>query len=73
MRRGSVALLNCEEGVVDVIRGSTWEDEVGGVRRGEEGDVGIGLLDHLVGGSGILFIKSIEFRPGGSGGSRGGH
>jgi hypothetical protein len=73
MRWGSVALLNCEEGVVDVIWGGTQEDEVGGVRQGEEGDIGIGLLDRLVGGSGVLFIKSIEFGPGGGGGSKGGH
>jgi hypothetical protein len=73
VRRGSVALLSCEEGVIDVVWGGTWEDEVGGVRRGEEGNVGISLLDRLVGGSGVLFVKSIEFRPESVGGSRGGH
>jgi hypothetical protein len=30
-------------------------------------------LDCLVGGGGVLFVKSVEFRPGGGGGSRGGH
>jgi hypothetical protein len=30
-------------------------------------------LDCLVGGGGILFVKSIEFRPRGGGGSGGGH
>jgi hypothetical protein len=44
---GSVALLSCEEGVVDVIQGVTWEDEVGGVRWSEEGDVGVGIMDGL--------------------------
>jgi hypothetical protein len=71
--RGSVALLNCEEGVVDIVRGSTWEDKVRGVRRGEEGDIGVSLLDRLVGGGGVLFVKSIEFRPGSIGGSGEGH
>jgi len=71
--RGSIALLGCKEGVVDVVRGSTQEDEVGGVRWGEEGDVGVSLLDRLVGGGSVLFVKSIEFGPGGVGGSRGGH
>ena len=66
-------LLNCEEGVVNVVQGGTWEDEVRGVGRGEEGDIGVSLLDCLVGGSGVLFVKSVEFRPGGGGGSRGGH
>jgi hypothetical protein len=70
---GSVALLYCEEGVVDVVWGSTREDEVGGVRQGEEGNISIGVLDHLVGGGGVLFVKGIEFRPRGSGGSGGGH
>jgi hypothetical protein len=69
---GSIALLNCE-GVVDVIRGSIQKDEVGGVWQGKEGDIGVGILDCLVGGGGILFIKSIEFGPRGIGGSRGGH
>jgi hypothetical protein len=62
--RGSVALLDCEEGVVDVVQGGTRKDEVRGVGRGEEGDVGISLLDRLVGGGSVLFIKSIEFGPG---------
>ena len=69
---GSVALLSCEEGVVDVVWGSIREDEVGGVWWGKEGDVGVGILDHLVGGGGVLFVKSIEFRPGSVGGSGGG-
>jgi hypothetical protein len=73
MRQGSIAFLDCEEGVVDVVWGSTWEDEVRGIRWGEEGDVGVGVLDHLVGGSGVLFIKSVEFGPRGGGGSGGGH
>jgi hypothetical protein len=66
-------LLDCEEGVVDVIWGGTREDEVGGVRWGEEGNVGIGILDHLVGGGSVLFVKSVEFGPRGGGGSGGGH
>jgi len=73
MRQGSIALLGCKEGVVDVVCGGTQEDEVGRVGWGEKGDIGVGLLDCLVGGGGILFVKSIEFRPGGIGGSRGGH
>ena len=73
MGLGSVALLDCEEGVVNVVQGSTWEDEVRGVWWSEEGDVSIGILDCLVGGGGILFIKSIEFGPGSIGGSGGGH
>ena len=48
MRWGCVALLNCEEGVVYVIRGGAWEEKVGGVRWGEEGDVCIGILDCLI-------------------------
>jgi len=71
--RGSVALPHGEEGVVNIIRGGTREDEVEGVRRGEEGNISIGVLDCLVRGGGILFIKSIEFGPRGGGGSRGGH
>jgi hypothetical protein len=70
--RGSVVLLDCE-GVVNVVQGGTWEDEVGGVGQGEESDIGISLLDCLVGGGGVLFIKSIEFGPGSIGGSGGGH
>ena len=70
---GSIALLSCEEGVVDVVQGGTQEDEVRGVRWGEKGDIGVSLLDHLVGGGGVLFIKSIEFGPGSIGGSGGGH
>jgi hypothetical protein len=70
---GSIALLDCEEGVVDVVWGGTREDEVRRVWWGEEGNVGVGVLDRLVGGSGVLFVKSIEFRPEGGGGSRGGH
>jgi len=66
-------LVDSEEGVVNVVQGSTWEDKVGGVRWGEEGNVGIGILDRLVGGGSILFIKSIEFGPRGSGGSGGRH
>jgi hypothetical protein len=69
---GSVVLLSCEEGVVDVVRGSTREDEVGGVWQGEEGNVSVGILDGLEGG-GVCFIEGIEFGPRGSGGSGGGH
>jgi hypothetical protein len=50
LRQGSVALLDCEEGVVDVVWGGTREDEVRGVRQEEEGDIGVSLLDRLVGG-----------------------
>ena len=70
---GSVALLSCEEGVVNVIQGGTWEDEVGGVWQGEEGDIGIGVVDSLEGGGGVRFVESVEFGPRGGGGSRGGH
>jgi hypothetical protein len=49
------------------------EEEVGRVGWGEEGDVGIGILDHLVGGGGVFFIKSVEFGPRSIGGSGGGH
>jgi hypothetical protein len=70
---GSIALLFCEKGVIDVVWGRTQEDEVGGVWWSKEGNIGIGFLDHLVGGGGVLFIKSVEFRPRGDGGSGGGH
>ena len=60
-------LFGCEEGVINVVWGSIQKDKVGGVRWGEEGDVSVGILDRLVGGSGVLFIKSIEFGPGGIG------
>jgi hypothetical protein len=66
-------LLFCKEGVVDVIRDGTQKDEVRGVWWSEEGNIGIGILDCLVGGGGVLFIKSVEFGPRGGGGSRGGH
>jgi len=69
---GSVALLSCEEGVVNVIWGDTQEDEVGGVWQGEEGDISVGVVDSEGGGS-IHFVESIEFGPRGSGGSGGGH
>jgi len=71
--RGCVALLDCEEGVVDVVGGGAWKEEVGGVRRGKEGDVGVGFLDCLVRGGGVLFVKSVEFGPRGGGSGRGGH
>jgi hypothetical protein len=70
---GGIVLLDCEEGVVDVVWGGTWEDEVGGVRWRKEGDMGVGVLNCLVGGGDVLFVKSVEFRPRGGGGSRGGH
>jgi hypothetical protein len=35
--------------------------------------VGVGVLDHLVGGGSVLFVKSVEFGPKGGGGSGGGH
>ena len=66
-------LLFCEEGIVDIIGGCIWKDEVRGVRQGWDGDVSICLLDHLVGGGSVLFVKSVEFGPRGSRGSRGGH
>jgi hypothetical protein len=71
--RGSVTLLRCEVGVVNVVRGGTWEDKVGGVWRGEKGDVRVCVLDGLEGGGSVCFIESVEFGPGGSGGSGGGH
>ena len=64
-------LLSCEKGVVDVVRGGTQEDEVRGVWRGEEGDVSVSVIDGLEGGSGVCFVESVEFRPGGVGGGRG--
>ena len=69
---GSVALLSCEEGVVNVIRGDTQEDEVGGVWWGEEGNIGVGVVDSE-GGGGVRFVESIEFGLRGGGGSGGGH
>jgi hypothetical protein len=70
---GSVALLFCEEGVIDVVWGRTREDKVGGVWWSEEGNVSVGFLDRLIGGGSILFVKSIEFGPRGGGGSGEGH
>ena len=72
MGQGSIALLGCEKGVVDVVQGSTQEDEVGGVWWGEEGDVRISVVDGLKGGGGVGFVDGIEFGPRGVGG-RGGH
>jgi hypothetical protein len=40
---GCIALLNCKKGVVNIIEGGIWEDKVGGVRWGKEGDVSIGV------------------------------
>ena len=71
MGRGSVMFLRREVGVVDVVRGGTREDEVGGVWRGEKGDVRISVVDGLEGGGSVCFIKSVEFGPGGVGGGRG--
>ena len=68
-----IALLFSEEGVVDVVGGGVGEEEVGRVRRGWDGDVSVCLLDHLVGGGGILFVKSVEFGPRGGGEGWGGH
>jgi hypothetical protein len=73
VRRGRVALLGYKEGVVNIVQGSTREDEVGGVWQGEEGDVRVGVVDGLEGGGGVCFVESIEFGPRGSGGSGGGH
>ena len=73
MGRGCISLLDCEERVVNVIQGSTQKDEVRGIRWGEEGNISVGILNHLVEGSGVLFIKSVEFGPRGGGGSGGGH
>ena len=70
---GGVTFLRREVGVVDVVRGGTREDEVGGVWRGEEGDIGVGVLDGLEGGSGVRFVEGVEFGPRGGGGSGGGH
>ena len=71
MGRESVTLFSCDVGVVDVVRGGTREDKVGGVRWGEEGDVRVSVLDGLEGGGGVCFVKSVEFGPGGVGGGRG--
>ena len=70
--QGSIVLLRCEVGVVDIVRGGTQEDEVRGVWWGQEGDVCVCVMDGLEGGGGVCFIESVEFRPGGVGG-RGGH
>jgi hypothetical protein len=61
MWQGSIVLLDCEEGVVNIVQGSIWKDKVRRVWWGKEGDISIGILDHLIEGSGVLFIKSIEF------------
>jgi hypothetical protein len=61
MRWGGIALLDCEEGVVNVVQGGTQEDEVREVRWGKEGNVGVGILNHSVGGGDVLFVKSVEF------------
>jgi hypothetical protein len=68
VRQGCIALLNCEEGIVNVVQGGTQKDEVGGVRWREKGDVSVSVLNCLVRGGSGLFIKGVEFRPGGSGG-----
>jgi hypothetical protein len=73
MGQGCIALLNCEEGVVYVVGGSVWEEKVRGVRWGEEGDIGVSVLNRLIRGGDILFIKGVEFGLGGVGGSRGRH
>ena len=66
-------LLGHEVGVVDVVRGGTREDKVGGVWRGEEGNVHVCVVYGLEGGGGVCFVESIEFGPRGGGGSGGGH
>ena len=68
---GGVTFRRREIGVVNVVRGGTREDEVGGVWWGEECDVRVGVLDGLEGGGGVCFVKSVEFGPGGVGGGRG--
>jgi len=40
---------------------------------GKEGDVCVGVVDGLEGGSGVHFVEGVEFGPRGGGGSRGGH
>ena len=67
-----VTLLGREVGVVNVVRGGTREDEVGGVWWQEEGDVRVCVTDGLEGGGSVCFVESVEFGPGGVGG-RGGH
>ena len=66
-------LVDFDEGVVDVVDvGSTGEDEVGGVRLGEEGDVRVGFLKRSVGGSNVGLVNLVEWGPGeGRGGGRG--
>ena len=63
--------LRREVEVVDVVRGGTREDEVGGVWWREEGNVRVSGVDGLEGGGGIRFVDSVEFGPGGVGGGRG--
>ena len=66
-------LVEVDEGVIDVVDvGSTREDEVGGVRRGEEGDVRVCFLKRDVGGGNVGLINLVEWGPGkGRGGGRG--
>ena len=69
----SVTLFSCDVGVVDVVRGGTREDKVGGVWWGEEGDVHVSVVDGLEGGGGVCFVEGVEFGPEGGGGSGGGY
>jgi len=47
-----------------------WPD---GDRWGEEGNVGVGILDGLEGGGGVRFVEGVEFGLRGGGGSGGRH
>ena len=67
-------LAKIDEGIVNVVDvGTTREDVVGGVGRGEKGDVRVCELD---GGSGVVnvgLINLVEWGPGEGRGGRGGH
>ena len=67
-------LVKIDEGVVDVVDvGSTREDEVRGVRWGEEGDVHVGFLERGVRSSNVGLVNLVEWGPGEGRGSGGGH
>ena len=67
-------LTKIDKRVVDIVDVySTREDEVGGVRWGEEGDICVCKLDSGRGGSNVSFINLIEWGPGKGRGGRGGH
>ena len=67
-------LVEIDEGVVDVVDvGATREDEVGGVRWGEEGDVRVGFLERGIGSGNVGLVNLVEWGPGEGRGGRRGH